>query len=243
MAVGMTFFSRSMQAIVGALLGQMLLIAPAFGSDENHSSIRFGKNTDYWEVRFGGGGYDYGPTTPSDFTGGVDNLEIVAPSPDYYLRRTGSPRPYIGTDIAISDDAIHVIYASLNWEGLCHPAALFRVQRRRLCQYGAKADQRLGCDKGHGIDDPVPPAGQRRLRHYGETDLAAVSQPRVQCQPRQFQPGSRIGRRTNRRSVLIASAAIVRRRPASRLPHPNCRATRECGSGTSPPCRRSASYG
>ncbi len=103
-----------MRMIVLALFGQMLMFAPAFG-DDNHSGIRFGKNADYWEVRFGGGAYDWGPTTPSDFTGGVVNFEIVAPSPDY-LERIGSPRPYIGADVAISDDAIHVIYAGLNWE-------------------------------------------------------------------------------------------------------------------------------
>ena len=77
--------------------------------------IDIGKNADRYEVRAGGAMYDAGPFTPDTFDGGVINGEILAPSPAF-LAGIGSPRPYIGTDIAISDDPIHVFYAGLNWE-------------------------------------------------------------------------------------------------------------------------------
>ena len=77
--------------------------------------IDIGKNAARYEVRAGGALYDAGPFTPSTFDGGVVNGEILAPSPAF-LAGIGSPRPYIGTDIAISDDPIHVFYAGLNWE-------------------------------------------------------------------------------------------------------------------------------
>ena len=77
--------------------------------------IDIGKNAARYEVRAGGALYDAGPFTPDTFDGGVINGEILAPSPAF-LAGIGSPRPYIGTDIAISDDPIHVFYAGLNWE-------------------------------------------------------------------------------------------------------------------------------
>jgi lipid A 3-O-deacylase len=75
----------------------------------------FGKNAARWEVRLGGGSYDTGPFTPDTFTGGTVNGEILAPSFDF-LSFLGSPRPYIGTDIAISDDPINAFYTGFNWE-------------------------------------------------------------------------------------------------------------------------------
>lgn len=77
--------------------------------------IVVGRNADTLEWRLGGGGYDTGPFTPDTFTGGVINGEVLLPSPDV-LAVIGSPRPYLGADIAISDDPIHVAYAGLNWE-------------------------------------------------------------------------------------------------------------------------------
>ncbi len=115
MAVGTELISQSLRTIVVAALAHLVLIAPTL-ADDQRSGLGFGKNADYWEVRFGGGAYDFGPATPTDYNGGVVNFEVLAPSPDF-LERIGSPRPYLGTDIAISDDAqIHVIYAGLNWE-------------------------------------------------------------------------------------------------------------------------------
>ncbi len=114
MAVGTELRSQSLLTTVVAVLAQIVLIAPSL-ADDQRSDLGFGKNADYWEVRFGGGAYDFGPTTPSDFEGGVVNFEVLAPSPDF-LERFGAPRPYIGTDVAVSDDAIHVIYGGLNWE-------------------------------------------------------------------------------------------------------------------------------
>jgi lipid A 3-O-deacylase len=92
-------------------------LMPAHAADTSTflGGIEIGKNADRYEVRVGGGIYDTGPFTPDTFDGGVINGEILAPSPDF-LAAIGSPRPYLGTDIAISDDPIHVFYAGLNWE-------------------------------------------------------------------------------------------------------------------------------
>lgn len=77
--------------------------------------IVLGKHSERWEARLGGGAFDTGPFTSRILSGGVINGEILAPSPEF-LSFLGSPRPYIGTEIAISDDPIHVIYAGFNWE-------------------------------------------------------------------------------------------------------------------------------
>ena len=104
------------RAVVMVMIAQFLILTLAFADegDAPHSS-RWGRNADCWEVRFGGGAFDYGPATPQDFSGGVVNAEILAPSPDF-LSQIGAPRPYIGGDIAISDDPIHVLYFGLSWE-------------------------------------------------------------------------------------------------------------------------------
>jgi len=95
---------------------QLLLVAHAYGFERPQTGgIQIAKYADYWEIRLGGSAYDTGPTTPTDFNGGVVNAEFLAPSPGFF-NIIGSPRPYVGTDIAISDDAIHVVYAGLNWE-------------------------------------------------------------------------------------------------------------------------------
>jgi lipid A 3-O-deacylase len=77
--------------------------------------IQIGKNADAFELRLGGGAYDAGPFTPDSFSGGVINSEFLVPSFDF-LSAIGSPRPYLGAEIAISDDPIHFVYGGLNWE-------------------------------------------------------------------------------------------------------------------------------
>ncbi len=119
---------RVIRAIAAGLIAPALYCAPAAAADltvandpvvtaedAQPNSSRWGRNADYWEVRFGGAAYDFGPATRRDFSGGVVNAEILVPSPGF-LARIGAPRPYLGTDIAISDDAIHVVYLGLNWE-------------------------------------------------------------------------------------------------------------------------------
>lgn len=104
------------RAIAVAMIAPFLSCTSVFATEEDapHSS-RWGHNADYWEVRFGGGAFDYGPVTPRDFSGGVINAEILAPSPDF-LRSIGAPRPYVGGDIAVSDDPLHVFYFGLSWD-------------------------------------------------------------------------------------------------------------------------------
>ncbi|MFC6490027.1 acyloxyacyl hydrolase [Nitratireductor sp. GCM10026969] len=101
-------------------LTALLLLTSAFSATAEDlqapsSFLEFGRNADRWEARAGGAIYDFGPFTPQSFSGGVINGELLAPSPKF-LHGIGAPRPYIGTDIAISDDPIHVFYAGLNWE-------------------------------------------------------------------------------------------------------------------------------
>ncbi|MBE7184910.1 MAG: acyloxyacyl hydrolase [Methylobacterium mesophilicum] len=89
--------------------------ADAISASTPAPTTGFGKNAARWEARLGGGGYDVGPFTPDTFTGGTVNGEILAPSFDF-LSFLGAPRPYIGTDIAISKDPINAFYAGFNWE-------------------------------------------------------------------------------------------------------------------------------
>lgn len=98
----------------GALLA--LGAGPAAAQEAGFlGGIQVGKNADKYEMRLGVGGYDAGPFTPNSFSGAVINGEFLFPSFDF-LSGIGSPRPYIGTDIAISDFPIHVFYAGLNWQ-------------------------------------------------------------------------------------------------------------------------------
>lgn len=98
------------------VLGLAILFPITSFADENKPGLlEFGRNADRWEARLGGAFYDSGPFSSQIFSGGVINGEFLAPSPDF-LSAIGSPRPYVGTDIALSDHEIHVLYAGLNWE-------------------------------------------------------------------------------------------------------------------------------
>lgn len=104
--------------LLPSLSALLLLASVSSATAENMSSSAFpafGRNADRWEVRAGGAIYDFGPFTTRSFDGGVVNGEVLAPSPGF-LRGIGAPRPYIGTDLAISDEPIHAFYGGLNWE-------------------------------------------------------------------------------------------------------------------------------
>lgn len=75
----------------------------------------FGNHADRYEARFGLLAYDRGLFSPDEYSGVVINGELLFPSPDF-LSGLGSPRPYVGFDAAIADDAIHFAYAGLNWD-------------------------------------------------------------------------------------------------------------------------------
>ena len=96
-----------------ALAGLNILIAQAALADE--ASGWLAPHSERWEARIGGGIYDVGIFVPHDFSGGTINGEVLAPSPAF-LEWLGSPRPYIGADIALSSDPVHFFYAGLNWE-------------------------------------------------------------------------------------------------------------------------------
>lgn len=78
-------------------------------------AAEIGKYSKNWEIRLGGGAFDVGPFTGQVFSGGIVNAEMLSPSPGF-LAILGSPRPYLGTDISLSDQAIHTFYTGLNWE-------------------------------------------------------------------------------------------------------------------------------
>ena len=78
-------------------------------------AAEIGKYSANWEIRLGGGAFDVGPFSRQVFSGGIINAEMLAPSPGF-LAGLGSPRPYLGTDISLSNQAIHTFYTGLNWE-------------------------------------------------------------------------------------------------------------------------------
>lgn len=91
-----------------------VLSSSAF-ANELLGGLVVGKNATRWELRLGAGAYDRGPFTADSFSGATLNGEILAPSP-FWLAWAGSPRPYLGTDIALSSNPIHIVYGGLNWE-------------------------------------------------------------------------------------------------------------------------------
>ncbi len=110
---------RSTKFVLVAILASIssLFCTLSLQATENTflGGIQIGKHASRWEARLGGAVFDTGPFTSQELSGGVINGEIVAPSPAF-LGFLGSPRPYIGADLAISDNPVHVIYAGFNWE-------------------------------------------------------------------------------------------------------------------------------
>lgn len=84
-------------------------------AEDIFSGIVVGKNAKNWELRLGASAYDTGVFSSQVATGVNINGEALAPSPGF-LSVIGSPRPFIGVDIAVSDYPIDVFYAGLNWE-------------------------------------------------------------------------------------------------------------------------------
>ncbi len=110
---------RNLPAALAITLAAFFVFAPGARAGEDEADflggIQFAKNAARWEVRAGAGVYDEGPFTTDTFKGTTVNFEVLAPSPDW-LSAIGSPRPYLGADIALSDDPIQAVYAGLNWE-------------------------------------------------------------------------------------------------------------------------------
>lgn len=102
-------------AAASAALSLSSSLCAAQDTSSSLGGITFGKNAHSWEIRGGAAAYDTGVFSSQVFNGAVLNAEVLAPSPEF-LSGIGAPRPYVGADIAISDDPIHVFYAGLNWE-------------------------------------------------------------------------------------------------------------------------------
>ncbi|MGX1101501.1 acyloxyacyl hydrolase [Amorphus sp. MBR-141] len=113
---------------------------PADSSPAKQASISV--HAREWEFRLGGGAYDTGPFTANTFSGGTINVEILAPSPTF-LSVFGAPRPYIGADVAVSDDPINIFYAGLNWQ----------VQLNRMFYLGFSVGGSFNTDDKHAGDD------------------------------------------------------------------------------------------
>ncbi|MFC5991135.1 acyloxyacyl hydrolase [Limoniibacter endophyticus] len=90
-------------------------VSAANAEDGFLGGVQFGRNADHWELRGGAGAYDVGPFSVQSFNGVTLNAEVLAPSPDF-LSGIGSPRPYLGMDLAFSDHEIHAFYGGVNWE-------------------------------------------------------------------------------------------------------------------------------
>ena len=111
---------RFLLGIAALGMAQLCWGTVALASDGDFNRIEIGKYAKKWEVRFGGGAFDQGPASANSFDGAIINAEILAPSP-YFLDAIGSPRPYIGTDIAISDNPVNTVYTGLNWQAHLAP--------------------------------------------------------------------------------------------------------------------------
>lgn len=97
-------------AVIFALSGAQAEERYLFG---NFGEI--GKNADKFEFRLGALSYDTGLFTSKEYDGLVINGELVFPSPDL-LYSIGSPRPYIGFDVAAVSNPVHFAYAGLTWD-------------------------------------------------------------------------------------------------------------------------------
>ncbi len=104
---------RSSVVSAAVAVGLGVFVASAVQAGE--ASGRIAPHAERWEARIGGGIYDAGVFVPHDFNGGTLNGEILAPSPGF-LAWLGSPRPYVGADVALASDPVHFLYAGLNWE-------------------------------------------------------------------------------------------------------------------------------
>lgn len=138
-------------------------------------------HADMWEARLGGGIYDVGIFGPHDFDGGTINGEVLAPSPDI-LQWIGSPRPYIGADVAVSSDPVHFFYAGLNWEA--------QLAGKLYVGFSAggsvNTDKQLGprdlgsnvlfhLQASAGIDLTESTAFQVYINHYSNAELASAN--------------------------------------------------------------------
>jgi lipid A 3-O-deacylase len=100
---------------IGLLTAVALISTSAAWAKDSPHIIQFDKNAEMLEVRMGILSYDTGLFTTQERNGAVFNGEVVFPSPDF-LDLIGSPRPYVGVDLAPADDQIDFFYAGLNWE-------------------------------------------------------------------------------------------------------------------------------
>lgn len=98
-----------------AALALMAVSAPALASEGLLGGLRLGREASSWEVRGGISAYDSGIFSSQRLDGFVVNAEALAPSPAF-LSRLGSPRPYVGLDLPVSDNPVDMFYGGLNWQ-------------------------------------------------------------------------------------------------------------------------------
>ena len=105
------------RALFFGLTGSLLLLVGTLNAhaQDGDAWLKFGRNADRLEARMGILSYDTGFFTQHNQTGIVVNGELVFPSPSF-LEFIGSPRPYIGFDLAPNSNQTDFVYAGLNWE-------------------------------------------------------------------------------------------------------------------------------
>lgn len=99
---------------LAAVLSLAAAAVPALSFPASAAELVFGKHAARWEARGGLAAFDTGPFTPQVESGIVVNGEILAPSPTF-LSAIGSPRPYLGADVA-TNGGTNVLYGGLNWQ-------------------------------------------------------------------------------------------------------------------------------
>jgi lipid A 3-O-deacylase len=153
---------RYFSALIFALFFNGFSSGPSFAADgpvESGKTGRFGEmgiHSEFNEVRFGVMSYDTGLFSTDDFSGVVLNGEYLFKSPDF-LSSIGSPRPYVGFDIAAVDDGVHFFYAGLNWD--------FRITQK--IYFSASLGGSINTAKNLEDPDEYKALGCRALFHLG----------------------------------------------------------------------------
>lgn len=145
-------------------------------------SFVVGKHADRMELRGGGAAYDTGPFTSQTASAAVVNAEIVLPSPAF-LAGIGSPRPYVGADIATDDGLANVAYAGLNWQAHLYPRLYlgfsvggsitdnetFRASSGEVKDLGSNTLFHLQASAGYDISDNL--AAEVYLNHVSNAGI------------------------------------------------------------------------
>jgi len=153
-------------------------------SPPDESRFGYGNYADRMEIRLGVLAYDRGFFSHTDYDGVMINGELVFRSPEF-LDFLFAPRPYLGFDIALSDDPVHFFYTGLTWDfnithrfyisgslgGAIHTDDLIKPVGKSL---GTRALFHLGL--GLGFDVTENWTIQAYLDHFSNANLGPTNE-------------------------------------------------------------------